>query len=120
MSLHIQELAEGKVLEAHLSGKLTEKDYEEVMPEVEKRICQHGKIRILADMHDFHGWNARALWADIKFDWRHFNDIERLAFVGEMRWQEWMSKFCRPFTTAKIRYFDRINMDLARTWIQSN
>jgi len=33
---------------------------------------------------------------------------------GEKKWQKGMSQFCRPFTTAKIRYFNRAEMDAAR------
>ena len=113
-------MATSKVLEAHVSGKLTEDDYERFTPEVEKVINKYGKIRMLTDMHDFHGWDARGLWEEFKLDVRHAKDLERLAIVGEKRWQEWMSKFCRPFTDATIRYFDRSQMDTARTWIQNN
>ena len=37
---------------------------------------------MLFDMTDFHGWDAGAAWEDIKFDIKHFADIERLAMVG--------------------------------------
>ena len=73
---------------------------------------------ILKQMHDFHGWSAGALWEDLKFDVHYFRDIERLAMVGEKKWQKGMSKFCKPFTTATIRYFDRSQEDEARTWVK--
>ncbi len=31
----------------------------------ERLIGEHGKIRILLEMHDFHGWEAGALWEDV-------------------------------------------------------
>lgn len=105
------------VLKVRVSGKLTKEDYELFVPEVEKWIKEHGKVRILFDMHDFHGWTAGAVWEDIKFDLKHFKDIERLAMVGESAWEKGMSVFCRPFTTAKIRYFDRSEEDKALEWI---
>jgi len=120
MPLQFEEKADGKVLEAHVSGRLTEADYEQFAPEVEKIINRHGKIRMLTDMHDFHGWNTAGLWEEFKLDVRHSKDLERLAIVGEKRWQKWMSKVCQPFTDAKIRYFDSSEMDQARTWIQNN
>ena len=70
-------------------------------------------------MHDFHGWTAGALWEDIKFDFKHFNDLEKLALVGETRWQEGMALFCKPFTTAKIRYFDHTKAAEAKAWLES-
>ncbi len=115
----LKETNGGKVLEIQLSGKLTKEDYGHFVPEMERLIKAHGKIRLLVEMHDFHGWSAGALWQDLKFDARHFRDIERLAIVGETKWQHGMAVFCKPFTTAEIRYFGRAEIDLARTWIAS-
>lgn len=57
------------------------------------------------------------MWEDIKFDLKHFNHIERLALVGDRKWEAGMAAFCKPFTTAKIRYFDQGHFDDALTWI---
>jgi hypothetical protein len=75
---------------------------------------------MLIQMHDFHGWTAGALWQDIQFDLQHFRDIERLALVGEKAWEHGMAVFCKPFTTATIRYFDRSEADQAEAWIHSD
>ncbi len=77
----------------------------------------HGKISVLFEMVDFHGWGAGALWDDIKFDIKHFSDIDRLAMVGDKKWERGMSAFCRPFTSAKIQYFDRKDIGQAHTWL---
>ena len=68
-------------------------------------------------MDDFHGWKATALWEDIKLDFKHWGDIERIAMVGDKAWQEGMSFFCKPFTAAKIRYFGHHETDRARKWV---
>lgn len=54
----------------------------------------------------------------MKFDAKHYHDIERLAIVGESRWQESMSRVCKPFTSAEIRYFPRDRVDEAQAWIE--
>ena len=117
MAIEIKELEGGKILEVRASGKLTKEDYERFVPLTEGFIEQFNKVRVLFEMHDFHGWEAGALWQDVKFDLKHFSDIERLAIVGESKWEKGMAAFCRPFTTAKIRYFDIKDIALARTWI---
>jgi hypothetical protein len=71
-------------------------------------------------MAGFHGWKGRALWDDIKFDLRHFADIERLAMVGEKKWEKKMSAFYKPFTTARIRYFDSASIADAQAWLAQN
>jgi hypothetical protein len=68
-------------------------------------------------MTGFHGWEGGALWEDIKFDLKHFADIERLAMVGDKKWQHGMATFCKPFTTAAIRYFDHADAAGARAWL---
>jgi SpoIIAA-like len=117
MSVHLQEKDGGKVLEIRVSGKLAHEDYEQLVPEFERLIKQHGQLRLLFEMKDFHGWTAGALWDDFKVGLKHFADIERLAMVGDKRWEQGMSVFCRPFTTARIRYFDRAAIEEARAWL---
>ncbi len=117
MAIEISE-PEAGIVQVKVTGKLSEEDYNRFVPELERLIKQHGKISVLFQMHDFHGWQAGALWEDLKFDLKHFADIDRLAMVGEKKWQKGMSNFCRPFTTAKIRYFDNAAADAALTWLE--
>ena len=106
-----------KLLSVKISGKLTKEDYEKFVPEVEGLIKKHGKINIMLTMHDFHGWSMGALWEDIKFDMKHFRDIERLAMIGDRKWEAGMAAFCKPFTSAKVRYFDVGEAGQAREWV---
>ncbi|QNN24571.1 STAS/SEC14 domain-containing protein [Planctomycetales bacterium ZRK34] len=117
MTVQTDQLHEGKLITVRVTGKLHKEDYEHFVPMVEAMIKQHGKVRMLVDMHDFHGWDVSALWQDLKFDLKHFNHIERLALVGESKWEKGMAVFCRPFTTAKVRYFNRQKADEANQWI---
>lgn len=117
MSVEIHEAAQDQYVEVTLSGKLTKEDYGRSLPAIEAAIDRHGKIRLLVVMHDFHGWTAGALWEDLKFDWKHFSHIERLAMVGEKRWESGMATFCRPFTRATIQYFDIARIDEERQWL---
>lgn len=106
-----------EVVEIHVSGKLTKEDYEQFVPEIESLIQRYGCIRLLFEMRDFHGWTAGALWEDTRFTLKHFRDIERLAIIGQKRWQKGMATFCKPFTKAQIRYFDHAEAAQARQWL---
>ncbi|MHB1455940.1 MAG: SpoIIAA family protein [Armatimonadota bacterium] len=120
MAINLVEKNDGKILELQVVGRLTHDDYQRFVPEFERLTKLHGKIKVLFEMVDFHGWDAAALWDDIKFDLKHFSDIERLAMVGDKKWEKGMSVFCRPFTTAQLRFFDSESIDDARTWLESN
>jgi len=118
--LTLNEEAGGKILNVKISGKLSKEDYQRFVPDVERLIADHKKIRILVQMHEFHGWQMGALWEDIKFDVKHFSDIERLALVGDSKWEAGMATFCKPFTKAKIQYFDESKLDQAQEWIRAD
>jgi len=120
MAIQLTEKNGGKVLEVQVSGKLVHEDYKHFVPEFERLVKQNGKIRVLFEMADFHGWEAGALWDDIKFAPNHFSDIERLAMVGDKQWEKGMSVFCKPFTTAEVRYFDCAAIAQARAWLDQN
>ncbi len=117
MPIHLEEENGGKVLAIRVSGKLASSDYEHFVPEFDRLVSQNGKLRVLFDMSDFHGWEAGALWTDTKFAVKHFSDIERLAMVGDKKWQHGMAAFCKPFTKATVRYFDQAQAVEARTWL---
>ena len=101
-------------MEVDLHGKLGREHYYLFAPEAERLIERHGKIRILVTLHYFQGWKAGALWEDIKWKAKLFNQIERLAIVGEKTWHKWMTDFCKPFTTAEVRYFTTDQQEAAR------
>ena len=118
MDQSLEIVSVGKLLHVKATGKLTKDSYETFVPLVDEQIREHGKLRILFEMQDFHGWTAGAMWEDIKFDLKHWKDIERLAIVGESKWEQGMAVFCKPFTSAKIQYFDHTQLDEAKRWLE--
>jgi hypothetical protein len=116
----IEQLQTGspKVLAFKLSGKLHDRDYETFVPAVEAALHAQGKVRLLAQFQAFEGWDLRAAWDDMKFGARHYADFERIAMVGDRKWEQWMAKLCRPFTRASVRYFDASETDAAWTWVK--
>jgi len=108
-----------RVLGFKLSGKLHDADYKTFVPAIDAAATS-GKVRLLAQFHDFHGWDLAALWDDIKFSTTHCTKFDRIALVGETKWQSWMAKVCKPFTMAKVRYFDASDIDKAWDWLQES
>ena len=100
-------------------GKLVKEDYERFVPEFERLLHLHGKLRVRFDMIGFRGWELSAAWEDFKFGVHHFKDIERIAMVGEKKWQHGMTAFVKPFTSAAVRYFDHTEAEAARTWLDA-
>jgi hypothetical protein len=100
-----------------LRGKLHGEDYQRFLPQIETILTDDGKFRMYVEFEDFHGWDLRAAWDDMKFSMRHYSDFERIAMVGDRRWERWMAALCRPFTKAHVRYFDRAATEEAWKWL---
>lgn len=107
----------GKYIDLKITGKLEAEDYEVLVPELEEQINTHGKISMLLELLDFEGWTMGAAWEDTKFALKHFNDIERIAVVGDKSWEKGAAYFFRAFTHAKVNYFDVQERDEAFSWL---
>jgi hypothetical protein len=116
--IQIKEEDGGKLVAVQVTGKLVKADYECCVPEFDRLIREHGKLRLLFELPDFHGWEAGALWSEIKLDIKYFADIERLAVVGDKKWEQSMVTFFKPFTKATTRYFNQADAVEARMWLR--
>jgi len=109
-----------KIVILTFKEKLTREDYELFVPQLEGLMDQEETIRILVELQDFKGWTLGALWEDTKFGTQHFNDIDRLAVVGDRKWEKLLAAFIKPFTTATVRYFDSPESVAARQWLKNS
>jgi hypothetical protein len=120
MSIHLNYEESGKLLVARIDGKLTKEDYQHFASEFEKHLRGHEQLNVLVDMNGFDSLEAGAVWEEVKFDVKHFADIDRLAAVGDKRWQHIATTLFSPFTKATIRYFDHsIVVAEARKWLDA-
>lgn len=109
-----------RTLELVISGKLTEDDYRKLVDRTEELVANHGSINMIIELNDFHGWTAGAAWEDLKFGIEHFNHIDRMAIIGDSAWEEGMTLFIKPFTSAEVKYFDHERNEEAYNWIHED
>ena len=114
----MEETPAGKVVTLIFKGQISREDYELFVPQLEGLMGQDEKIRLLVELRDFGGWTLGAAWEETKFTVKHFNDIERLAIVGDRQWERGMAQFVKPFTSASVKYFDRDKLDAAKQWVR--
>lgn len=117
MPIELREENGGKILEVGLVGTLVKEDYPPLIGEFHRLVALQGKIRVLLDMSRFHGWDAGALWEEIKFDLQHLNEMERLAVIGDKKWQHAIARFAEAVLPTATRYFDEADAAQARAWV---
>jgi hypothetical protein len=104
-------------LEVRPSGKLGRYEYERLCPLFEQLVREEGPLRVLCDLSNFHGWTTLGAWEELKFDFQHFDDIDRLALVGNKQWHQFWAQLCHALTTAEVRYFRSDELEPARLWL---
>ncbi len=107
------------ILIVRASGVLTAHDYEVALPEIEYAMELAGEPwRLLLRLEDFRGWEIKALWQELKFDFRHLNDPGRVAVVGDSTLEEWATRLAAPFAKAEIRFYRFERENEARRWLR--
>jgi hypothetical protein len=109
---------EGNIIATKAEGKLRGPDVEKIHPLVHAILERGRKERWYFEMENFTGWDTEGLWEDLKMDVKHANDYEKTAMVGDKRWQDWITQFMKPFTSADIKYFDLAEKEETRAWIR--
>ncbi|WP_047420379.1 STAS/SEC14 domain-containing protein [Cellulophaga sp. Hel_I_12] len=116
--LQIIELTNDNVIASKAYGKLRKEDIEKIHPLIHAILDKGMKVRWYFEMDNFTGWDLPGLWEDLKMDTAHAKDYEKIAMVGDKKWQEWITQFMKPFTNAEIRYFDLADNKKAKEWIE--
>lgn len=99
-------------------GKLDDEDYERIIPLLQEKVRSFGKIRWYFEMRDFKGWTLSALWKDLKFDFKNNENMERIAMVGDRKWEKELTQLMKPFTEADIKFFETEEREEAKYWIK--
>ena len=110
--------SQGNILAYEAIGDITKEDYDQLEPEVKILAEEHGEVRMLIDMTQFH-WEKISAWgADWHFG-REFHDvISKMAIVGDKKWEKWLTKLAAPFYAKEARFFYPHQMDEAFTWLR--
>lgn len=108
------------VIGLKLSGTLSRAEYHEIVPYLEEKIEEYGKIRLLIELDHWKGWGAYAAFNDIFFVIKHSFQIERVAFLLKSEADKRSVLLARPFTPwsrDNTRYFGPEEAEAAWKWV---
>ena len=101
------------------SGKFVAEDYDVMLPKLDEAIAAYGKINLLIVMDDFK-WRGglEGAKADFKMGTQQYRQVEKAAFIGEKKWQEWVVKLMDPFTRrTHERFFSLDEVEKVWQWV---
>lgn len=115
--IELLDRSEKSVVGVRISGRVTEEDYERILPELERKIAEHGEIAILCRFDAWSGIEPEAIWRDLRFYSMHFQNVRRFAVVQDRPWQGTMARVVGPLTGAETRVFEVDEEDDAWKWL---
>jgi len=104
-------------IEIIMLGKLTHEDYQIFVPMVDKALKEAKEIEadLLVDMRDFKGWKLMAAWDDFKFGVKHRNAFDKMAIVGNKKWEETSAGMMSHMARGKVKFFKE--REKALSWL---
>lgn len=99
-------------------GKLTHQDYEQLSPMLEDviRNMKNPHVRVYIDITDFKGWEAKAMWDDLKLDVKYDKVFDKIAIFGHgSKMEKGLTRVSDWFMHGDVRFFD--DSDDAMTWL---
>lgn len=109
----------GNTLGYRAVGKITKEDYAFLNKEVEAMIAEAGSLRLLLDLEALEGEKIKAWGADLKFGHEFRKKIEKMAIVGDKKWQKGLAALADPFYAREAEFFHTADRDSAWAWLQS-
>lgn len=107
----------GTTLGFKISGDVTKQDYSVMDPAVAKAIDASGQVNLLLDMIEFHWEKVNAWRSDLHFGKEYHEKIEKMAIVGDKKWEKHLSTLCTPYYAKASKYFD--NDTDAWEWLEN-
>ncbi len=87
----------GNILGFKAIGTIIKDDYTVLTAEVEAVLQQEDSFCLLLDLEEFDGEKIKAWVADFKFGHEYRKKIEKLAIVGNKKWQKGLAALADPF-----------------------
>jgi stage II sporulation SpoAA-like protein len=117
MGVKIVDTSDG-LLTVEFTGLLRKPELEQAQKAAIDLIQKHGKVSVLALEKDFQGWDKQGNWGDLSFQSKYDKHIEKIAIVGEKKWEDWALAFtAKGFRPVEIEYFLPAELAKARAWL---
>ena len=106
-------------LRVQLIGQVEPQAYDRIDRELETLFAATDRVRLLIDLTNFDGWSGLSALSDhLTLVREHRHIPERVAVLGDRKWQQLLQKLISRFTRAETRYFDRSHAEQAEIWLQ--
>lgn len=102
-----------------IPGKLTKGDLDDLVPVLKKHISASKDPHLIMILEDFKGWeDTAAFWKDLQLDVEYIGHFDRIAVVGDQKWEEWGTRLVDPITKEELKFFPIDQAEDAWNWAE--
>lgn len=112
------DLDKENLISAIISDKVTKEDVNKVHKLIHKIINDGNQVDFYFEMKGFAGYTFKGFIEDLKVDKSHSSDYGKMAFVGENKLQELVTKITDFFMKSEVKYFNAQEKEKAKVWIK--
>ena len=107
--------SEANVVNYQMIGRIAKDDYQALV--IEDLVEQSSSVGLLLDMEQFEG--EETTWsAELRSGKAFRQKTEKLAVVGDKRWEKWLETLIDPFHAAEASFYKADEMEQAWAWLQ--
>src|SRR6266481_3702194 len=109
---------DGRLCVLRVGGELKKSELDAAQSEFVGIIAGAGTVKLLVPLENFSGWERGEQWGDTDFFFSHRNDFEKIAVVGNLRWEAQVLAFTGAgFRKGPVKFFPETSEPEARAWL---
>ncbi len=117
MGVTIQQ-EEGNLRVLKITGLLKKSEMDTALAAEARKWGPATRVKVLVMLEDFKGFERGADWGDITFLVKHDYQVEKIAIVGELKWESDMVTFAGAgFRQGEVKFFPKDQLSQARAWL---
>jgi hypothetical protein len=105
-----------EVLAYEATGTITRDDVRTVQDDLQAGGAHSGR-RLLIDVVDVEATKLDAVWQDVKHTLDYARLINRMAVIGDERWERWITQAANLMPGINVRFFEPDQRLEARSWL---
>lgn len=119
MACEILQIEDG-LITAKVSGTLRLVDHQVLQGVARQVVAKTGKVKLLAFLDDFKGWEKGVDWSNIDFLIEHGSSVAKMAIVGDRSWKEDVLAFVgKGLRESEIEFFSLDRLTEAEVWVRA-
>ena len=117
MSANLEQYPD-RLLVLRVGGELKKSELDAVQSEFVEKIAAAGTVKLLVLLEDFTGWDRNEQWGDTDFFFSHRDEFEKIAVVGQPRWEAQILAFTGAgLRKGPVTFFPETGESEARAWL---